>query len=331
MSETERGCRRFLTAFTLLLVGAASAQAHGEWLFRETAIMGTRCAVELWTDDRAHGLALIDDVFAEMRRIDALMSTYKPESELSRLNARAGRRPVQVSAELFDLIETAVDYSRVTHGAFDITYASVGYLYDFRSHKRPGSAAIATGLANVDYRKLKFSAGPRTLAFMNPGMRIDLGGIAKGYAVDRGIAILQRAGVKDAMVNAGGDTRILGDRRGQPWMVGVRDPNDRDKVALRIPLENASISTSGDYERFFDEGGVRYHHIIDPKTGDSARALRSATVIATTSLRADALSTSVFVLGPERGIELINELGDVDAVVVTPEGKLLYSNGLAPP
>jgi thiamine biosynthesis lipoprotein len=162
-------------------------------------------------------------------------------------------------------------------------------------------------------------------------MRIDLGGIAKGHAVDRGIDILKARGVSRAMVNAGGDTRVIGDRFGQPWVIGIRHPDRRDEVVLRIPLVDAAFSTSGDYERYFDEGGVRYHHILDPKTGRSPDALRSVTVIASTATRTDGLTKTVFILGPEAGIAFINGLTDADAIVIDAAGKVSYSKGLAPP
>ncbi len=293
--------------------------------------MGTRCAVELWAADRVAGEAAIASVFADMRRIDALMSTYKPESEISRVNAEAATAPVVVSRELFDLVATSVQYSRLSNGVFDITYASVGYLYDYRAHQRPDEAAIAAALPGIDYRLLKLDAQARTIAFGRAGMRIDLGGIAKGYAVDQGIEILKRAGIARAMVNAGGDTRIVGDRFGKPWMVGIRHPDNPDQVVLRLPLTDAAFSTSGDYERYFDEGGVRYHHILDPRTGKSPHSIRSATLISSTALRTDGLSKTVFILGPDKGIEFINGLADVDAVVVGADGKVRYSRGLAPP
>jgi len=315
----------------LALLMLAALPARAEWLRREEAIMGTRCAVELWATDRARGEAAIASVLSDMRRIDALMSTYKPDSELSRVNAKAAEAPVVVSQELFDLIATSIQYSRLSNGVFDVTYASVGYLYDYRAHQRPDDAAIAAALPSVDYRQLKLDPAAHTIAFGRPGMRVDLGGIAKGYAVDRGIEILKKAGFDRAMVNAGGDTRIVGDRFGKPWMIGIRHPDDRDRVVLRLPLTDAAFSTSGDYERYFDENGVRYHHILDPRTGKSPHAVRSATLIADTALRTDGLSKTVFILGPEKGIEFIDSLPDVDAVVVGADGKVRYSKGLAPP
>ena len=317
-----------------MLVGIAplySAAVQAEWLYREEAIMGTRCAVELWATDRVAGQAAIDAVFADMRRIDALMSTYKPDSEISRVNANAARAPVPVSAELFGLLQTAQQYSALSKGAFDITYASVGYLYDYRQHHRPDAGAIAAALPAVDYRQLKLDQEKRTVAFGKAGMRIDLGGIAKGYAVDRGIELLKGRGFGHAMVNAGGDTRVSGDRFGKPWVIGIRHPDRREEVALRIPLEDAAFSTSGDYERFFDEGGVRYHHIIDPKTGQSPHSVRSVTIIASNATRTDGLSKTVFILGPRAGLDFINSLPDADAIVIAADGKVSYSKGLQPP
>jgi thiamine biosynthesis lipoprotein len=167
--------------------------------------------------------------------------------------------------------------------------------------------------------------------FSQPGVRIDLGGIAKGYSVDCGIDVLRKLGYTHALVNAGGDSRVIGDRFGRPWIVGIRHPDDPDKIITRIPLVDSAFSTSGDYERYFDENGVRYHHIIDPHTGHSASKVRSATVIAPTATRTDGLSKTAFVLGPEEAMRIYNSLDDVDAVLVTPDGKVLYTKGLQPP
>jgi thiamine biosynthesis lipoprotein len=316
----------------LLLASFLPLSASAEWLERvEDGIMGTRIAVELWADDAAQGRAAIEAVLAETRRVDQAMSTYKPTSELSVVNAHAAERPVQVSQELFDLLATSLDYSRATDGAFDITYASVGYLYDFRQRVRPTDKQIEAALPGINYRHVILDREARTVRFARAGVRIDLGGIGKGHAVDRGIAVLQTRGIEHALVTAGGDSRIIGDRFGNPWVVGIRHPDRKDEVIARIPLEDAAISTSGDYERYFDESGVRYHHIIDPHTGKSASKVRSATIIGPTATRTDGLSKTAFVLGPERAIEIYNRLEDIDAVLVTPDGRVLYTKGLAPP
>ncbi len=321
--------RRFLLLVTLLVAGNAAARA--EWHAREEAIMGTRIAVEVWHEDAAAAEAAIDAVIAEMHRIDALMSVYKPESRLSEVNREAANRPVKVEPELAGLISRALEFSEMSGGAFDITYASVGYLYDYRDRRHPTEAQIQAALPAINWRHVAVDPAASTVRFLRPGVRIDLGGIAKGHAVDSSIAILAARGITHATVTAGGDSRILGDRRGRPWVVGIRHPDDRSRVIARIPLEDAAISTSGDYERYFDEDGVRYHHIIDPKTGKSPHGLRSVTVIAPSSTLAEGLTKSVFVMGPERGLALVESQADVDAVVVTAEGKVLYSKGLAPP
>lgn len=319
--------------YLLALAALAFLQpARAEWIQRvEDGIMGTRIVVELWADDRQQGDAAIAAVLAEMRRIDASMSTYQPASEVSQVNAQAAQRAVRVSTELFDLLSTSLEFSRISDGAFDITYASVGYLYDYREHVRPSDAQIAQALPGIDYRHVLLDAAARTVKFSQPGVRIDLGGIGKGHAVDRGIAILQARGFKHALVTAGGDSRIVGDRFGKPWVVGIRHPDRKNEVIAKIPLEDAALSTSGDYERYFDEDGVRYHHILDPHTGKSARKVRSATLIGPTATRTDGLSKTAFVLGAERAIELYNKMEGIDAVLVTPDGRVLYTKGLEAP
>jgi thiamine biosynthesis lipoprotein len=313
----------------LCIALAAAGGARAEWVERTVdGTMGTRIHVELWADTRAAGEADIDAVMGEMQRIDYAMSTYKPTSEVSRVNAQAARAPLRISRELFDLLSTAVEYSRITDGAFDITYASVGFMYDFHLHRRPTEAQIEAALPAVNYHNLQLDPRRRTVHFTRPGVRIDLGGIAKGYAVDRGIEILQARGVRHALVSAGGDSRIIGDRFGKPWIVGIRHPDHKDQVIARIPLVDTAISTSGDYERYFDENGVRYHHIIDPGTGHPASKVRSATILAPTATRTDGLSKTAFVLGPEAALEIYNRLEDVDAILVTPDGRVLYSKGL---
>jgi thiamine biosynthesis lipoprotein len=320
---------RVLAAITFAVVCAAPVCA--EWVSRtEDGIMGTRIVVELWANSTAEGSAAIDAVLADMRRIDDAMSTYKPTSEVSRVNAEAAKHPVAVSDELFDLLSTALDYSKITSGAFDITYASVGFMYDFRAHVKPDAEHIAAALPAVNYRHVVLDPNTHAVAFSYPGVRIDLGGIGKGHAVDSGIRILQARGIEHALVTAGGDTRIIGDRFGKPWIIGIRHPDRKDEVIARIPLIDTAISTSGDYERYFDEDGVRYHHIIDPKTGKSASKVRSATVLASTATRTDGLSKTAFVLGPEQALEMYNALEDVDAILVTPTGQVLYTKGMEP-
>jgi thiamine biosynthesis lipoprotein len=304
--------------------------ARAEWVRRVTdGIMGTRITVELWADDKDKADRAIDAVLDEMRHIDDTMSTYKPTSEVSQVNAHAAAAAMPISKELFDLLTTAAQYSVITEGAFDITYASVGYMYDFRKHIRPDEADISKALPAVNYRHVLLDVKKQTVRFSQQGVRIDLGGIAKGYSVDRGIEVLQGLGYTRAYVSAGGDSRIIGDRFGKPWMVGIRDPRKgAGEVITRIPLTDAAISTSGDYERFFEEDGVRYHHIIDPHTGHSASKVRSATVIGPYATRTDGLSKTAFVLGPEKAMEIYNRIDDIDAIIVKLDGTVIYSKGL---
>jgi len=299
------------------------------WHEREEAIMGTRVAVQVWSD-AAVASAAIDAVMADMRRTDELMSTYKPWSQLSQVNEHGSTRPVQVDRDIVDVVAKAVEYSRLGGGAFDITYASVGYLYDYRRQVHPTDAEIEARLASIDYRQIEIDRRASTIRFRKPGMRIDLGGIAKGWAVDRGIEILRRHGIAHGLVNAGGDTAFLGDRLGKPWIVGIRHPRDPDRVIARIPLADEAISTSGDYERYFDEGGVRHHHILVPGTGRSPDAVHSVTVVGANATRTDGLTKTVFILGAERGLAFVRDLGDVEAVVVDCAGRVFLSPGLEP-
>jgi thiamine biosynthesis lipoprotein len=163
---------------------------------------------------------------------------------------------------------------------------------------------------------------------MDPNVRIDLGGIAKGFAVDLAIEKAVQSGVENILVTAGGDSRILGDRAGRPWVIGIRHPMDKNRVIAKLPLADESLSTSGDYERYFDEDGVRYHHILDPKTGDSARDVRSVTILGPQAMDTDALSTSVFVMGPKKGLELLDRLPGIEGIIVDQNGNLLFSGGL---
>lgn len=298
------------------------------WHEREEAIMGTRIAVQAWADAQTAHRA-IEAVMADMHRTDELMSTYKPWSQLSQVNAHAAERPVQVDPDIIDVVTTALEYSALGGGAFDITYASVGYLYDYRRQVHPSAAQIEAHLPGVDYRQVAVDREACTIRFLRPGMRIDLGGIAKGWAVDRGVEILRRHGVCHGMVNAGGDTAFLGDRRGQPWVVGVQDPRDPGRVVARIPLADEAISTSGDYERYFEHDGIRYHHILEPGTGRSPDAVHSVTVVGPNATRTDGLTKTVFILGVERGLAFIRGLEDVEAVIVDRNGRVFHSAGFA--
>lgn len=322
--------RLLLTLATLVLL-LPSAPAVAEWLGDARPMLGTEISVYLWSDDPELGRQAIEDVFDEADRIDRLMSTYKDDSEISEINRAAAHEPVVASEELFRLIQRSLDISVLTRGAFDITYDSVGQHYDFRAGKRPDSDTVAAEREKIDYRFVKLDQATQSVAFLQEGVRINLGGIAKGYLVERGIDILRRYDLEHAIVTAGGDSRLLGDRRGRPWMVGIRDPRVDGKVAISVPLVDEAISTSGDYERYFEEDGVRYHHIIRPTTGTPAGGVHSATVFGPDAVTTDALSTSVFVMGVEQGLTLIATLPDYESIVIDSDDNVYYSDGLSPP
>ncbi len=323
-------CRAVCTCVIIAMVSIfASPALRADWYKQKRDIMGTRVSVELWSDDAAIANRCSEKVFTEMRRIDQLMSPFKPASTISTINRLAAQQPVSVSHELFALLQRAQWFSGLTRGAFDITFASIGYQYDYRKHRQPDAQTIQRELNLINYKNLILQHD--SVRFEKAGMRIDLGGIAKGYAVDRSIDILKACGISDALVSAGGDSRIIGDHRGRPWMIGIRHPRKRQAVALSIPLSNTAISTSGDYERYFISHGHRIHHIINPKTGRSATKSWSATIIGPDATSTDALSTSVFILGAQKGLELIDALAAFDAIIIDAQGVVHYSSGLQPP
>jgi FAD:protein FMN transferase len=310
------------------LLGHAEAGAHGGWLSREEPIMGTSVRVELWSEDRAAGEAAIAAVMERMHQIDETMSPFKPDSELSRVNRAASAGPVSISRPMVDIIARSIEFSELSEGAFDITFASVGHLYDYRLRIHPSDDELAQARAAIGYRNLILDPQACTIRFARPGVRIDLGGFAKGLAVDDGAAILQKHGIRNAIVTAGGDSHILGDRRGRPWTIGIRDPRKAGQMVAVLPLQDVALSTSGDYERYFEQDGIRYHHLIDPATGKSPSGVRSVTVVAPDGLTSEALSKCVFVMGVEKGMRLVESFDGVDAVVVDAAGALHYSSGL---
>jgi thiamine biosynthesis lipoprotein len=313
------------------IVTLVAFPGRADWVGDAMDLMGTRVSVELWADDVARGRELVAEVMNEYRRVDEAMSTYKPGSEISRVNAHAADAPMAIGEELFGLVERSLALSAASGGAFDITYDSVGYLYDFRARQRPTDSEIAERLDAVDYRHVVLDRERRTIFFKTKGVRINLGGIGKGYVVERAAAMLRARGVEHALLNAGGDTRVIGDRRGQPWIVGIRHPRVADEVVTRLPLVDEAISTSGDYERYFEENGRRYHHIINPATGRPTEGILTVTVIGPDGTLTDGLDTAIFVLGVEKGLELIEAYPEYETIIVDAAGKVSYSKGLVAP
>ena len=312
----------------LLAASLLPSLLWAEWHTDTQAMMGTRVHVEAFTTESALGARAVADVMAEMRRIDHAFSSYREDSELSRMNRLAAQDWVTVSDELMDLLVKARQISELSGGAFDVTYASAGRFYDYRKQIAPDDETLAAAVEAIDYRYVELDVTSSRVRYRHPRVYVALGGIAKGHAVDRAVAILVRAGITQASVSAGGDSRIIGDRNGEPWTVGIQHPRDPERMAAVLPLVDTAVSTSGDYERFFERDGLRYHHILDPATGRSAEGSWSVTVLGPEATLTDGLSTSLFVLGPKRGLALVDRLPGIDAIIIDPQGKLLFSSEL---
>jgi thiamine biosynthesis lipoprotein len=299
---------------------------------KETVTMGSSLQVTLWTANDPGATAAIDAVFAEFDRLDHLMSVWKEGSDVLRLNAAAGREPVRVSPETLEVLTVARQVSDWTDGTFDVTFGALSGLWKFdqdQDDSIPPRSAVAARLPDVDHTALDIDAASGTAFLRRPGMRAHLGGIGKGYAIDRGAAILRARGFDDFMIQSGGDLYVSGRRGDRPWRVGIRDPRGPvDQSFATLDLTNKTFSTSGDYERFFIRDGRRYHHILDPDLGEPARGCRSVTIVADKAVIGDGLSTGVFVLGPEKGMALIERLPEVEGVIVSSDNKVLVSSGL---
>jgi thiamine biosynthesis lipoprotein len=296
--------------------------------------MGTNVTVWLWTADERGAAQAAEAVFNEMKRLDKEMTTWDPGSEVAQINAAAGDKPVKVSDETYAVIERAIDVSKRSKGLFDITVEAFKGVWKFDSDMDgtlPDPAEVKKRLALVNWKDVALDARQHTVFLRRKGMAITLGGIAKGYAVDKCVAILRARGFHDFMMQAGGDMYIAGKKGGEPWKVGIRDPRGPTNTMFAIaPVEDHSFSTSGDYERGFVKDGVRYHHIIDTRTGQPARASRSVTVRARDAFTADAWSKVMFIMGPKDALELIKreKLTDFEVVWVDDTNQVVMTEGL---
>lgn len=323
--------KKYLVIILPLLL-SYSLPVFSEWQKFSYVAMTTPMSLVFWEEDEQKAQRISTEVFAEFDRIEQQMSRYIERSELSFINRHAYEKPVEVSNSLYKVLKAAMNISYLSEGAFDITFASVGFMYDFRERRQPLKADLESNLPLFHFQNVRLDDEKQTINFKKKGTLIDLGGIAKGYAVDQGVAILKRQGVEYAHLSAGGDMRLLGDKKGSPWIIGIRNPRDESKQSIVLPLTNTAISTSGDYERFFmNEKGERIHHILSPKTGKPVKGMRSVTVLANDSMTSDGLSTAVFVLGAKEGLKLINQLAGIDAILIDEQGKVHYSEGLMRP
>jgi thiamine biosynthesis lipoprotein len=295
--------------------------------------MGSALEISVAAPDGGRTRAVIEETFRAVDRLDELMSVWKPGSDLLRLNEAAGDHPVPVSRDVLDALRLAVQAGDWTGGKFDVTFGVLSGLWKFDAQNEddriPDPTEVARRLPLIDYQQLEINEAAGTAFLRQKGMSAHLGGIGKGYAVDRAAQILLQAGFHDFLIQFGGDLYASGLHDGRPWTLGIRDPRGpEDRIFASIALSDSTFSTSGDYERFFLAGGRRYHHIIDPDLGEPTRGTRSVTIVAKQGAVADALSTGVFVMGPGAGMALVERLPDVEAVIVTDRNEVLVSSGL---
>ncbi len=320
---------RLAPALVLLLAACSRPADDGHVVHRGTA-MGSSLEIEVYAPDAATGRRAIAEAVAEIERLDSMMTDWKPESPLMDVNRAAGQSPVRVPPELFFIVRRSLEISELTRGAFDITFAGAGKLWNWRAKdpRVPSPEEVRASLATVGWRGVKIDREAQTVFLEKPGMRIGLGAIAPGYAGDRAMEKIKACGVTNACVNLSGDVMVIGTKDGAPWNVAITDPRSKGASVAILPVSNAAVSTSGNYERFFEKDGKRYGHIIDPRTGYPADGCLSATIVAPVLAYADALATGVFVLGPEEGMKLVESQSGVHALIVTNDGRVLRSSGL---
>lgn len=307
-----------------------------ERIHGEGKAMGTHLTFAAYTNERvdaAKTRAAFDAAIAEIRRIEALMTTWRPDSEVSRINAAAGKEPVSVSEETYEVIKESVRAAEMSQGTFDITFQTLHGLWKFDEDLDPHPPAdkdLKERLAFVGWKNIKLDDAKKSVMLAKERTKIGLGGIAKGYAVDKAVAVLEKAGLTSFFVQAGGDLFARGKKPdGSEWTAGVRDPRGREGVYFaKLPISDHAFSTAGDYERSYIVNGKRYHHIIDPRTGYPATASRSVTIWAPTALLADMIDDAVFILGPEKGLALVESIDGVGAVIVDAKNNVWISQRL---
>lgn len=299
--------------------------------------MGTAITFLAWTREAEATQASFRQALQEIDRLERLMTTWShagwAPSEVMQVNTQAGGSPVVVSRDTFAVLESAVCIARKSDGLFDVTIGAFDGLWRFDEDLTPhvpDDAAIAQRLKAVDYHALELDREHQTARLKRAGMTLNLGGIAKGYAVDRAVEVLHAAGVHNVVVQAGGDLYASGQRGQDPWRVGIRDPRGLlvEDVLAHVAVHDQAVSTAGDYERGFELEGRRYHHILDPRTGRPSPRSQSVTILAPSAWLADAIDDVVFLQGPEEGLRWIKQFDGVEAVVVDNAGRLFVSDGL---
>ena len=307
-------------------------------------VMGTFANLKTIAKDPRTAKKCVETAFAELKKVDKLMSDYKSDSEISEVNRDAFKRAVKVSKSTFEVLQKSAEFSRLSEGAFDITIAPLTELWRSASEVNsvPSEAELAVARSKVGYEKLFLDANEMTVRFAVEGMKLDLGGIAKGYAIDRAIEAMQAGGAVGGMVDVGGDIRCFGKppRGKKTWRIGLENPAEpkgsdqilsagAGTILLILKLNNAAIATSGGYHRFVLVEGKKYSHIMDRDTGASAQGMSSVTIISQNAINADALATAVSVMGPEKGLALIEKTPQTEAILITPspEYQLIKTTG----
>lgn len=317
---------RFRFSYLLLLFGAACAQEESDLIRRTQVVMGSLVEITVREPDASKANAAIDAAFDEMVRLEKLMSSHRADSEISRLNRESGKGYIRLSRETLDVVRRGVYWGNLSGGALDISIGPLATLWRFEEDLKtvPAPEMLRHLVQFVDYQDIQIDDVMVRLA--RPDMAINLGAIAKGYAVDRAVEVLQSLGIQNALVNAGGDLKIIGRRKPDlPWKIGLQHPRNPEDIIAAFDLPLGAVATSGDYQRYFIKDGVRYHHILNPADGNPARAVISATVLAQTTMDADALATAAFVLGPEKGIALLDSLKEVEGMLVKESGDVVFS------
>jgi thiamine biosynthesis lipoprotein len=338
MSGIRAACVAFLILHSQFLIaceragGEPVAVSSPRLIERAKLAMGSELRLSAWTVDEPRAISAFDEVFFEFERLENMMSVWRPGSEVIRLNQAAGVHPEPVSQEVREVLRLSRDASDLTEGKFDITFGALADLWKFdhdQDNRIPDPAAVRARLPLIDYKAIVVNDSAGTAFIAHKGMRVHLGGIGKGYAVDRGVEILRRRGLNDFMIQAGGDLYVSGRKGDRAWRLAIQDPRGpANHTFATLELSNGTFSTSGDYERSFLQNGVRYHHILDPDTGEPARACRSVTLVTGRAVLADALAKGVFILGPVKGMALIERLPEVEGVIVSAANEVLVSSGL---
>lgn len=303
----------------------ANAQTVG---IRDTVLMGSRFKITLVGTDSISVEKNINKAIDEMVRIENLISDWKPTSQVSRINQNAGIQPVKVDQEVIDLTKRALYFSKITEGAFDISFAAMDRIWKFDGSMEeiPTSSAIQKAIEKIGYQHIIINEEASTIFLEKPGMKIGFGSTGKGYAADKARELMLQLGIKAGIIDASGDMTTWGTQPdGKPWRIGINNPFDRHQMADILSLKNAAVTTSGDYEKFVIIEGKRYSHIINPKTGMPSTGLTGVTVIGPNAEMCNGFSTSMMVLGKEKGLELINQQKDYAALLITDNGKIIRS------